>query len=120
MRKVLHFDAGRAENSAETALATGAGVAIQRECLEQEPAQSCDWLTPPAPAYLCHCLEITEQDVTEMATSRGLTQLSEVIGCTGAGSGCTACHRAIRRHLAFLNGDAEGLSDLPRSRPSAR
>ena len=53
----------------------------------------------PKSAYLCHCLQVTEDDVLNVV-SRGKGQsLGDVVACTGAGQGCTACLRRIQMCL---------------------
>jgi bacterioferritin-associated ferredoxin len=49
--------------------------------------------------YLCRCLAVTEAEVVETVVQLGLRTLEEVKRCTGAGDGCTACHRRIRTCL---------------------
>jgi bacterioferritin-associated ferredoxin len=48
---------------------------------------------------LCHCLQITEEAVAEAVSLFNLTTVNEVRERTGAGDGCTACHRRVRRLL---------------------
>jgi NifU-like protein len=48
---------------------------------------------------VCHCLQITEEVIVEAVTTFALRTVKEVRQHTGAGDGCTACHRAIRRYL---------------------
>lgn len=45
---------------------------------------------------LCHCLQVTEEAVVEAVAVFGLTTVKEVRERTGAGDGCTACHRRVR------------------------
>jgi bacterioferritin-associated ferredoxin len=53
--------------------------------------------------YVCHCLKVTEEQIVESAVRFGLQTLDEVRRHTGAGDGCTACHRRIRQYLQELN-----------------
>jgi len=46
---------------------------------------------------LCHCLGLSESDVREAVALDGLDSVREVMENTEAGSGCTACHAAIKR-----------------------
>ncbi len=46
--------------------------------------------------YVCHCLRITEDEVVGAVTRLGLRTLDELARHTGAGAGCTACHRGLR------------------------
>ena len=49
--------------------------------------------------YLCHCLKVTEADMVETIVTLGLRSFDDVRRCTGAGDGCTSCHRKIRECL---------------------
>jgi bacterioferritin-associated ferredoxin len=42
---------------------------------------------------------VTEEVVVEAVTALGLKTVKEVRDHTGAGDGCTACHKALRRCL---------------------
>lgn len=44
--------------------------------------------------YVCHCLKITEQAVL-LAINSGARSLCDLRCITGAGDGCTACHRRL-------------------------
>ncbi|MBI1916997.1 MAG: (2Fe-2S)-binding protein [Planctomycetes bacterium] len=46
--------------------------------------------------YACHCLGITADQVIQAVTTLGLRTLDELRQQTGAGAGCTACHRRLR------------------------
>jgi bacterioferritin-associated ferredoxin len=48
---------------------------------------------------VCHCLQVTESTVREAADRCAFRSLCELVRETGAGSGCTACHRRLRRLL---------------------
>ena len=48
---------------------------------------------------VCHCLKVTEDAVVRTATDLGLRTVHEVRLYTGAGDGCTACHRRLCRLL---------------------
>ena len=52
--------------------------------------------------FICRCLKITEDEVVQAATSLGLQTVTDVRRATGAGDGCTACHRALRRVLEMV------------------
>ena len=56
-------------------------------------------LSPTKSAVICHCLQITEAQVRESIESGRISNVKDMMDCTGAGSGCTACHRQI---LAML------------------
>ena len=49
---------------------------------------------------VCHCLQVRESAVVRAISTGEVDSLWDVIRCTGAGDGCTACHRAIRRYFS--------------------
>lgn len=52
------------------------------------------------PARLvCRCLRVTEDAVVQAIDLLGLQTVQEVRCHTGAGDGCTACHRRLRKFL---------------------
>lgn len=53
----------------------------------------------PASKLVCRCLKVTEQTLVDAIDGLGLTSLREVINHTGAGDGCTACHRRLKGYL---------------------
>ncbi|MEX0716814.1 MAG: (2Fe-2S)-binding protein [Planctomycetaceae bacterium] len=55
---------------------------------------------------VCHCLQISEDEVRDAIAIAGCCTLPQVRRCTGAGSGCTACHRRIVELLCEENLDA--------------
>jgi len=48
---------------------------------------------------LCRCLRVTEAVVVEALTTLGVRTLKGLRQETGAGDGCTACHRLLQRYL---------------------
>jgi bacterioferritin-associated ferredoxin len=54
---------------------------------------------PIAGRLVCRCLQVTEEVLFEAVTTLGLRTVHEVRQHTGAGDGCTACHRRIREYL---------------------
>ena len=56
--------------------------------------------------FVCHCLQVTEDMLLDALATFDLGSLNEVRQHTGAGDGCTACHRKIRgfieRHRVSL------------------
>ena len=48
---------------------------------------------------VCRCLRVTEATIVDAVGRFGLCTLAEVRSCTGAGDGCTACHKLICRLL---------------------
>lgn len=87
--------------------------------IEIESQDACRWFGPPrvvpaevnhsqiepeAPTNrvrpLCHCLRVMEADVRETIIACELSTVREVTRACGAGGGCMACHRHIKRLLA--------------------
>lgn len=52
---------------------------------------------PEAGQVICHCLQVTEGEVADAILTLGLTTLDEIRRCTGAGDGCTCCHRRLKQ-----------------------
>ena len=48
---------------------------------------------------ICHCLQITEDVIVQAVEAMGLQTVKEIRTCTGAGDGCTACHRRLKHYL---------------------
>jgi bacterioferritin-associated ferredoxin len=48
---------------------------------------------------VCHCLGITKSEIRGALEDGTAECLRSVMQQTGAGTGCTACHRAIQRLL---------------------
>jgi len=61
---------------------------------------------------LCHCESVTESTVRGAVESGDATSLKTVVECTGAGSGCRACHCRIHRVLMGLPAQCGGRFDL--------
>ena len=59
---------------------------------------------------VCHCLNVTEDQVVEAITTLALRTVKDVREHTGAGEGCTACHARLR---AFLDQHAYLASSPP-------
>jgi bacterioferritin-associated ferredoxin len=53
---------------------------------------------------ICHCLGISQSEITHAVDEGSVRSLRDVIHCTGAGSGCTACHRRIRHLIEARRG----------------
>jgi bacterioferritin-associated ferredoxin len=53
----------------------------------------------PAPKLICHCLQVTEDDLLSAVARGQLRTVQEIAQATGAGDGCTACHRRIVQYL---------------------
>lgn len=49
---------------------------------------------------LCHCLNVHADEIQQAIDLDGLSTVRQVTAACGAGGGCTACHRHIKRMLA--------------------
>jgi NAD(P)H-nitrite reductase large subunit len=60
-------------------------------------------VSPPCGVYpdkiICNCLKVTAGTVIEALGSGCVRTLGDLKRETGAGDGCMACHRALRRYL---------------------
>lgn len=45
---------------------------------------------------ICYCLGLRESQVAAAIEAHGCDHLKAVMNCSGAGTGCTACHRRIQ------------------------
>jgi bacterioferritin-associated ferredoxin len=52
------------------------------------------------PRPLCHCLNVEADEVRAAIDQGELQTVRQVSVACGAGSGCTSCHRHIKRMLA--------------------
>jgi NifU-like protein len=50
-------------------------------------------------SVVCHCLGITEETLVSALVTLELRTVREVRQYTGAGAGCTACHRKIQNYI---------------------
>jgi bacterioferritin-associated ferredoxin len=48
---------------------------------------------------VCRCLKVTEAAVVDAIVTLGLRTVKELRTATGAGDGCTCCHRELRELL---------------------
>ncbi len=62
-----------------------------------EAAESELDVQPCTDPIVCHCLQVAESTVREAAAVCPFRTLAEIGRETGAGTGCTACHRRLRR-----------------------
>jgi bacterioferritin-associated ferredoxin len=53
----------------------------------------------PTQRLVCHCLKVTETVVVRTIAALGLRTLKEVRLQTGAGDGCTCCHKRLLTYL---------------------
>ncbi len=44
---------------------------------------------------VCACLQVTERQLRAAVEQTGIQTVRELIRATGAGAGCTACHRRL-------------------------
>lgn len=49
---------------------------------------------------VCHCLRVEEDEIRDAIDDGELHTVRQVTASCGAGGGCTACHRHIKRFLA--------------------
>ena len=53
-----------------------------------------------SPDYpVCHCLGVTEREIRQVIAEIEPCTIRQVAHACGAGGGCTACHRHIKRYL---------------------
>ena len=45
--------------------------------------------------FVCHCLQVTETEVVDTIVSLEVRSVRDLQRHTGAGGGCTACHRRL-------------------------
>lgn len=45
---------------------------------------------------VCYCYGLRESDIRQSVQLHGCQELSAIMSCSGAGTGCTACHRRIQ------------------------
>jgi bacterioferritin-associated ferredoxin len=49
--------------------------------------------------YVCHCLRVTEEVLTEAFAMQDIQTLRDIRRHTGAGDGCMGCHRRLQAYL---------------------
>ena len=65
-------------------------------CTAETRSTTCD--TCPA-RMVCHCLQVTEDVLLRALDTMNLVSVKDICRHTGAGDGCTACHRRLRKYL---------------------
>ena len=60
---------------------------------------------------VCHCLGVTEEEVVTALAIHGVETVKELRRLTGAGDGCTACHRKLEL-LLVENGYSSSASPI--------
>ncbi len=48
---------------------------------------------------VCRCLQVTERTIVTAIQVRGARTVGDLRTLTGAGDGCTCCHRELRQYL---------------------
>lgn len=48
---------------------------------------------------VCHCLQVTEDQLLHALTTMDIRTVRDVRRLTGAGDGCNACHRKIQSYI---------------------
>jgi bacterioferritin-associated ferredoxin len=48
---------------------------------------------------VCHCLHVTEEMLLEALAALNLGSVNEIRAVTGAGDGCTACHKRLHKYI---------------------
>lgn len=61
--------------------------------------RSCPSVGSCGSRFACKCLKVTEHDVVTAIRTVGLTTIAELKAATGAGDGCTCCHKQLQQYL---------------------
>ena len=71
---------------------------------------------------ICACLQVTERQLQAAVQQNGAQTVRELILTTGAGTGCTACHRRLESCLArwSSSGPPPCLPEPPGARENGR
>ena len=51
---------------------------------------------------VCKCLKISEEALLEALTGREINTVKDIRRITGAGDGCTCCHKLLKTYLDNL------------------
>jgi bacterioferritin-associated ferredoxin len=57
-----------------------------------------------AERIVCRCLKVTEETIISAIRVHGTTTIRELRTISGAGDGCTCCHRELKQYLAVYAG----------------
>ncbi len=49
---------------------------------------------------VCHCLQVSEASIDAAAAKAPFQSIKDIASRTGAGDGCTSCHRRLAQYLA--------------------
>ena len=65
--------------------------------------QSCPTVGSCGDRIVCRCLQVTEHEIVTAIREHGLSSVRELQTVTGAGGGCTCCHRELKQYLAVYS-----------------
>lgn len=65
--------------------------------------RSCPSVGSCGERIVCRCLKITEHTVVTAIRAHGVRTVYELRTLTGAGDGCTCCHKELRQYLAVYS-----------------
>jgi bacterioferritin-associated ferredoxin len=61
---------------------------------------------------VCRCLQVTEEVVLAVLGRENIQTVKDIGQHTGAGDGCTACHKVLRRYLELRLAQSPSSSPL--------
>jgi len=64
---------------------------------------SCPAVGSCADHIVCRCLKVTEETIITAIRVEGARAIRELRTLTGAGDGCTCCHKELRQYLAVYS-----------------
>jgi bacterioferritin-associated ferredoxin len=106
MMVIAHLDYAASDTLAyDSEVARFEGTLVGREAFGNAGLQcdafECDTLScySYSDPVICHCLQISEGQLIEVRTVCPLASLRDIARTTGAGTGCTACHRRLRKFI---------------------
>lgn len=65
--------------------------------------RSCPSVGSCGDRLVCRCLKVTEHAVVTAIRTIGLTTIQELKVATGAGDGCTCCHKQLKQYLTVYS-----------------
>jgi bacterioferritin-associated ferredoxin len=80
---------------------------------QSAPSSSCQGCPTK---LVCRCLQVTEETLLRALEIFELQTVKDIRCKTGAGDGCTACHRKLRQ---YLEGHKARLAELPLAHASS-
>ncbi|QEL16189.1 (2Fe-2S)-binding protein [Limnoglobus roseus] len=78
-------------------------VAVESEAACAGECQSCPSVGSCGDRLACRCLRVTEHEVVTAIRTIGLTTICELKAATGAGDGCTCCHKQLQQYLTVYS-----------------